>query len=65
MHGIDLLKNFMKLVYDIDEKTATGSEHTISYVRSKVDVGFGKVSVNFFEKIKFQNFKIYMGMMLH
>ena len=42
-YGIDLPGSFVKLVYDISEKTAAGSEHAISYVSSKLSVRFGKL----------------------
>lgn len=42
-HGIDLLGCFMKLVYDIDERTTAGSEHAISYVSSELNVCSGNL----------------------
>lgn len=52
LHEIEHLRNFMKLVYDIGEKTSTGIEHEISHVRSKLDVLFGKMSEILLQKVK-------------
>lgn len=46
-HGIDFLGGFVKLVYDIGEKTAVGSKHAVSHISSKLSFRFGKVSGNF------------------
>ena len=53
-HGIDLTGNFVKLVYDISEKIAAGSEHAISYVRSNFLSGLKIL----FEKVKISRFKV-------
>ena len=42
-HGIDLPGSFVKLVYDISEKTAAGSEHAVGHIGSELSIGFGKL----------------------